>query len=46
LDNNPIKAVMGTDGKAILNQNGKLLIDFAAFSDMRITNTFFNPSMQ
>jgi hypothetical protein len=39
--NKPVKGVMGTNGEAILNQNCKVLIDFAAFNDMRITNIFF-----
>lgn len=39
--NKPVKGVMGTNGEAILSQNCKVSIDFAAFNDMRITNTFF-----
>jgi hypothetical protein len=38
---NPIKGAVGTNEETILYQNGKLLIDFADFDDMRITNTFF-----
>jgi hypothetical protein len=41
VSNVPIKGVTGTNEEAIINQNGKLLTNFADFSDMRTTNAFF-----
>jgi endonuclease/exonuclease/phosphatase family metal-dependent hydrolase len=39
--NKPMKVVMRTNGKATLNQHGKLSIDLAAFHGITITSTFF-----
>ncbi len=37
----PIKNIVGTEGEYTLNNNGKKLIEFAIYNELRITNTFF-----
>jgi len=39
--NNRIANVMGTNGEATLNSNGRKLIDFCKFNNLKIMNTFF-----
>jgi exonuclease III len=39
--NHSIKDVLGTNGKRVLNENGKMMINFTTFNALKITNTFF-----
>lgn len=41
IGNKPIQNVMGKHGEITLNNNGKLLINFANFNSLKITNSFF-----
>lgn len=37
----PIERILGTNGETILNENGKMLQNFAVFNEYKITNSFF-----
>jgi len=39
--NQPIPNIVGTFGEDCINRNGQTLGEFASFSDLKITNTFF-----
>ena len=39
--NNRVANIVGTNGEATLNSNGRKLIDFRTFSNLKTTNTFF-----
>jgi len=39
--NNRVAIIVGTNGEARLNSNGRKLIDFCTFSNLKIMNTFF-----
>ncbi|GFG36537.1 hypothetical protein Cfor_09350 [Coptotermes formosanus] len=40
--NNRVANVVGTNGETTLNSNGRKLIDFCTFNNLKIMNTFFN----
>ena len=40
--NNKVANIVGTNGEATLNSNGRKLIDFCTFSNLKIMNTFLN----
>ena len=39
--NNEVTNIVGTNGEVALNNNGKKLIDFCIFNNLKIMNTFF-----
>ena len=39
--NNRVANIVGTTGEATLNSNGRKLIDFCTFNNLKIINTFF-----
>jgi hypothetical protein len=39
--NNKIMKIVGTNGEPTVKNNGKKLIDFCTFNNMRIMNSFF-----
>jgi len=39
--NNRVINIVGTNGEATLNNNGRKLIDFCTFNNLKIMNTFF-----
>ena len=39
--NNRVANIVGTNGEATLNSNGRKLIDFCTFNNLKIMNTFF-----
>ena len=39
--NKEVNKIVGINGEPILNNNGKHLIDFATFNELKIMNTFF-----
>ena len=39
--NNRVANIVGTNGEATLNSNGRKLIDFCTFNNLKIINTFF-----
>jgi len=39
--NNKFANIVGTNGEATLNSNGRKLIDFCTFTNIKIMNTFF-----
>jgi hypothetical protein len=41
LGNNEATNLVGVNGEAASNNNGKKLIDFFIFNDLKIMNTFF-----
>lgn len=41
IGNRPIEGVVGTNGESTLNENGKLLREFATHNRLKITNSFF-----
>ena len=40
--NNKVANIVGTNGEATLNSNGRKLIDFCTFNNLKIINTFLN----
>ena len=40
--NNSVAKIVGTKGEATLNSNGRKLIDFRTFNNLKIINTFLN----
>jgi len=40
--NNRVANIVGTNGEATLNSNGRKLIDFCTFNNLKIMNTFLN----
>ena len=40
--NNRIANIVGTIGEATLNSNGRKLVDFCTFNNLKIMKTFFN----
>jgi hypothetical protein len=38
--NNTVANIVGTNGEATLNNNGRKLIDFCTFNNLKIMNTF------
>jgi len=38
--NNRVANIVGTNGEATLNSNGRKLIDFCPFNNLKIMNTF------
>ena len=41
VENNRFSNIVGTDGEATLNSNGRKLIDFCTFNNLKIMNTLF-----
>jgi len=39
--NNKVANIVSTDREATLNSNGRKLIDFCTFNNLKIMNTFF-----
>ena len=39
--NNRVANIVGTIGEATLNSNGRKLVDFCTFNNLKIMNTFF-----
>jgi hypothetical protein len=39
--NKQLYFVLGTNGESTVNQNGRQLIEFATYNELRIINTFF-----
>ena len=39
--NNKVANIVGTNGEATLNSNGRNLLDFCTFNNLKIMNTFF-----
>ena len=39
--NNEVTNIVGTSGEATLNYNGKKRLDFCAYNNLKILNTFF-----
>jgi hypothetical protein len=42
IGNTAIQRVVGTMGEPVLNTNGRNLIDFASYNELKITNTFLD----
>jgi hypothetical protein len=42
IGNTKIMKIAGTNGEPAVNNNGKKLIDFCTFNNMRIVNSFSN----
>ena len=40
--NNRTSNIVGTNGEATLNSNGRKLIDFCTFNNLKIMNTFLS----
>jgi len=40
--NNRVANIVGTNGEATLNSNGRKLIDFCTFNNFKIMNTFLS----
>ena len=40
--NNRVPNIVGTNGEATLNSNGRKLIDFCKFNNLKIMNTFLS----
>jgi len=40
--NNKVVNIVGTNGEATLNSNGRKLRDFCTFNNLKIMNTFLN----